>query len=217
MNNRIALVIQAKNITPSQLADELGVQRSGVSHIMTNRNKPSLEFIQKLLKKYPDISMNWILFGEGPMMNPYPVQETVQQVQNAPSVRSSTSKPQMMELFPTDDTLESAEAKDTEESLGENELQDYDNQSSSQENSANISKQEETPEKSASTLSIENLTQTPQSENFIGETKKQNEERVSLQKTKSPDLSVKQDRSVLKIVIFYSDKTFVEYKPGADE
>lgn len=217
MNNRIALVIQAKNITPSQLADELGVQRSGVSHIMTNRNKPSLEFIQKLLKKYPDISTNWILFGEGPMMNPYPGQETVQQVQNAPSVRSSTSKPQMMELFPTDDAIESAEAKETEVFQDEYDSQYSVNQLNDSDYSVNNSIQEEAKEKLESKDEVENVLKNPQPGIFKGETVKPNEADTGLLQTKTPGLPERQDRSVLKIVIFYSDKTFVEYKPGSDD
>ena len=217
MNNRIALVIQAKNITPSQLADELGVQRSGVSHIMTNRNKPSLEFIQKLLKKYPDISTNWILFGEGPMMNPYPGQETVQQVQNAPSVRSSTSKPQMMELFPTDDAIESAEAKETEVFQDENDSQYSVNQLNDSDNSVNNSIHEEAKEKLESIDEVENVLKNPQTGIFNEETVNPNEEDTVLLQTKTPGLPERQDRSVLKIVIFFSDKTFVEYKPGAED
>ena len=217
MNNRIALVIQAKNITPSQLADELGVQRSGVSHIMTNRNKPSLEFIQKLLKKYPDISTNWILFGEGPMMNPYPGQETVQQVQNAPSVRSSTSKPQMMELFPTDDAIESAEAKETEVFQDENDSQYSVNQLNDSDNSVNNSIHEEAKEKLESIDEVENVLKNPQTGIFNEETVKPNEADTVLLQTKTPGLPERQDRSVLKIVIFFSDKTFVEYKPGAED
>jgi transcriptional regulator with XRE-family HTH domain len=217
MNNRIALVIQAKNITPSQLADELGVQRSGVSHIMTNRNKPSLEFIQKLLKKYPDISTNWILFGEGPMMNPYPGQEAVQNIQAAAPVRPLASKPQMMELFPTDDTIESAEAKETEESLDENEFQHTENQLNDSENFVNITRQEKDKEKIESRTEVENVVSNTQSKIFSSETMKPKEVDTDLHKTKTPDMPERQDRSVMKIVIFYSDKTFVEYKPGAED
>lgn len=216
MNNRIALVIQAKNITPSQLADELGVQRSGVSHIMTNRNKPSLEFIQKLLKKYPDISTNWILFGEGPMMNPYPGQEAVQNVQTAATVRPFASKPQMMELFPTDDTIESAEAKETEELLEENEIQHSENQLNDSKNSVNNTILEEDKEKTENRTEVENVVSNPPTKIFAGETMTP-KEAAGLHKTKTPDLPERQDRSVLKIVVFYSDKTFVEYKPGAED
>ncbi|MCX6273232.1 MAG: helix-turn-helix domain-containing protein [Bacteroidetes bacterium] len=67
MVDRIALLLKSKNITASQFADEIGVQRSSISHVLSGRNKPSLEFIQKILKRYSEINPDWLLFGKGPM------------------------------------------------------------------------------------------------------------------------------------------------------
>jgi transcriptional regulator with XRE-family HTH domain len=67
MIDRITLLLKTKNITASQFADEVGVQRSSVSHVLSGRNKPSLDFIQKILKKYPEINPDWLLFGKGAM------------------------------------------------------------------------------------------------------------------------------------------------------
>jgi len=52
-------------LSASQFADKIGVQRSSVSHVLSGRNKPSLEFVQKILLAYPEISSDWILFGTG--------------------------------------------------------------------------------------------------------------------------------------------------------
>ena len=49
--------------TASAFADEIGVQRSSVSHILSGRNKPSLEFIQKLIKCYPKVDAIWLIDG----------------------------------------------------------------------------------------------------------------------------------------------------------
>lgn len=68
MLNRIALILKQKNLTSAKFADEIGVQRSSISHVLSGRNKPGLEFIQKILKTYPEISSDWILFGKGKMM-----------------------------------------------------------------------------------------------------------------------------------------------------
>jgi transcriptional regulator with XRE-family HTH domain len=67
MVDRITLLLKAKNINASQFADEIGVQRSSISHVLSGRNKPSLEFIQKILKRYQEINPDWLLFGKGPM------------------------------------------------------------------------------------------------------------------------------------------------------
>ena len=67
MINRINLILRAKNITARQFAEEIGIQPSGMSHILGGRNNPSLEFISKVLRRYPEIDANWLLLGKGAM------------------------------------------------------------------------------------------------------------------------------------------------------
>lgn len=67
MINRINLILQAKNITAKQFAEEIGIQPSGMSHIMSGRNNPSLEFVNKVIRRYPEIDANWLLLGKGEM------------------------------------------------------------------------------------------------------------------------------------------------------
>ena len=63
MLERILELIKNKKLTPSQFADEIGIQRSGMSHIISGRNNPSLEFVMKVLKRYPEIKPEWLRFG----------------------------------------------------------------------------------------------------------------------------------------------------------
>jgi transcriptional regulator with XRE-family HTH domain len=65
---RIQLILKSKNLSSSQFADEIQVQRSSVSHILTGRNKPSLDFVSKILTSYPEINSDWLLFGKGQMI-----------------------------------------------------------------------------------------------------------------------------------------------------
>lgn len=67
MINRINLILQAKNITARQFAEEIGIQPSGMSHILGGRNNPSLDFVVKVLKRYPEIDAGWLLLGKGAM------------------------------------------------------------------------------------------------------------------------------------------------------
>lgn len=67
MINRINLILQAKNITAKQFAEEIGIQPSGMSHILSGRNNPSLEFVNKVIRRYPEIDANWLLLGKGQM------------------------------------------------------------------------------------------------------------------------------------------------------
>ena len=67
MIDRINLLLQAKNITAKQFAEEIGIQPSGMSHILGGRNNPSLDFVTKVLRRYPEIDAEWLLFGKGAM------------------------------------------------------------------------------------------------------------------------------------------------------
>ncbi len=69
MVNRILEILKYKNISASKFADEIGVQRSSISHIISERNKPSLELIQKILSKYPEISSEWLITGKKTMLD----------------------------------------------------------------------------------------------------------------------------------------------------
>lgn len=68
MVDRIKLLLSVKNLTSAQLAQTLGVQRSGISHILSGRNKPSLDFVLKMMEHFPEINEIWLLKGEGEMM-----------------------------------------------------------------------------------------------------------------------------------------------------
>ena len=64
-SDRIAQIIVHYNISPKDLAELTGVQRSAISHIINGRNKPSVSFISKLTEAFPKLSTNWLLHGKG--------------------------------------------------------------------------------------------------------------------------------------------------------
>ncbi len=68
MKERIESIIRHERLTPSLFADAIGVQRSGISHILSGRNKPSLDFLNKLLSRFPYISGDWLITGQGAML-----------------------------------------------------------------------------------------------------------------------------------------------------
>lgn len=65
--DRLATVIQHENVSAKQFAEEVGIQPGTVSNILNGRNKPSLEVMQKVLKRYPQLSSDWLISGEEPM------------------------------------------------------------------------------------------------------------------------------------------------------
>ena len=60
---RLKKVIEYYDLSASAFADRLGVKRSSISHILSGRNKPSLEFIQKILASFPKVSADWLISG----------------------------------------------------------------------------------------------------------------------------------------------------------
>ncbi len=62
--NRLLEILETKNLSASQFAEKIGVQRSSVSHVLSKRNKPSLDFIIKISKTFDDISLDWLINGD---------------------------------------------------------------------------------------------------------------------------------------------------------
>ena len=67
MKERLLEFLKNENKSSAQLAEEIGVQASGISHILSGRNNASLDFVLKMLEKYPFLSTDWLLFGKGSM------------------------------------------------------------------------------------------------------------------------------------------------------
>jgi len=67
MKERILQFLKSENKSSAQFAEEIGVQPSGISHIISGRNKPSLDFMLKMLDRYQYLSTEWLLFGKGKM------------------------------------------------------------------------------------------------------------------------------------------------------
>lgn len=67
MKTRIEKLLHEVGMSPSLFADAIGVQRATISHILSGRNNPSLDFVQKILSRFPEINPDWILSGKGEM------------------------------------------------------------------------------------------------------------------------------------------------------
>jgi transcriptional regulator with XRE-family HTH domain len=91
MVDRIRLLLQARQLSPTQFADAIGVARPIISHILGGRNKPSLEVVQKIIGAFPDVALPWLLAGQGPMLAQAP--EAVTQPTATTSVSQASSVP----------------------------------------------------------------------------------------------------------------------------
>lgn len=62
---RLEIILDYYGLNASSFADKIGVQRSSMSHLLSGRNKPSLDFVLKILDVFPDVDLYWILNGKG--------------------------------------------------------------------------------------------------------------------------------------------------------
>ena len=67
MNRRLQQFLAAENISQSQFADTIGVARANISHILAGRNKPGFDFIERMARAYPALSLEWLVTGRGRM------------------------------------------------------------------------------------------------------------------------------------------------------
>lgn len=65
MEQRLQLFLQMEQLSQSQFADKMGIQRSGVTHLLSGRNKPSFEFITRMLQTFPTLNAEWLILGKG--------------------------------------------------------------------------------------------------------------------------------------------------------
>jgi transcriptional regulator with XRE-family HTH domain len=63
MTDRFKALLEQLKLTPSEFADRIRVQRSSVSHVLSGRNKPSIDFLEKILIVFPDIDATWLITG----------------------------------------------------------------------------------------------------------------------------------------------------------
>lgn len=62
---RLERLLKYYGMTSSGFADRVEVQRSSISHLLSGRNKPSLDFVLKVIKAFPEVNLYWLLNGKG--------------------------------------------------------------------------------------------------------------------------------------------------------
>ena len=119
---RIEYLINLYMLTPSQFADKTGIQRASVSHILSSRNKPSYEIMQKISLAFPEVNVGWLFMGIGePPHLPDVSQNTAVDDADVSSTASSeapmqkvatTLFPSLMEVEPEPSELHANVARD---------------------------------------------------------------------------------------------------------
>jgi predicted transcriptional regulator len=69
-SKRLQKIIDFYGVTATTFSENLAFNRSTISHLLSGRNKPSLEFVMKVLQTYPEIDLYWLLYGKGSFPTP---------------------------------------------------------------------------------------------------------------------------------------------------
>lgn len=64
---RLEQVIDSEKMTAKQFAQEVGIQAGTISNILSGRNNPSLDVLQRVLNRFRTLSSDWLILGIGPM------------------------------------------------------------------------------------------------------------------------------------------------------
>lgn len=63
--NRLNQIMEYYDLSAASFADQIDVGRSSISHLLSGRNKPSLDFVMKIIKAFPEVELYWLLNGKG--------------------------------------------------------------------------------------------------------------------------------------------------------
>lgn len=214
MENRILKVIDNSGLTASEFALKVGIQSAQISHIKSGRNKVSLEIVQRILANFDEINPDWLILGKGEMYRNST--KTIENQENKHENRPF--QPEMASLFdnptynPTENVKE-IELKDNLEEVVTNE-----------EKNKNEMADENVIDENVSSSSLENKT-FDKKENFDSmdvNMKSSNDDRFKDHQesnqpetqSENPSLNIitsSDQRTVKKIIVFYSDKTYDEF------
>lgn len=213
MIDRINLILKAKNITAKQFAEEIGIQPSGMSHILGGRNNPSLDFVMKVIRRYPEIDINWLMFGKGEMYeNPAtsihalpskPQNAEKQSVVTAPAAQPAESSEPMPDLFSgINNEYQPVQSANTQASATIAQAHEEPRPAPRQPHPADAPVVSQPPAESQPTAPRQAAVAQPQ-ENGVNH----------LSRPVGHEYPILGQKKILKVVILYEDHSFSEYYP----
>lgn len=97
--NRLQKLLEYYDLSASGFAAKIGVQRSSISHILSGRNKPSLDFVMKLLHTFSEVTIEWLIDGIGNFpksditTSPLPLKDAIENTTDSVVEKSAIEKP----------------------------------------------------------------------------------------------------------------------------
>ena len=102
---RIQEIMKYYHISASGFADAMGFGRSSISHILSGRNKPSLDFVMKITDAYPEAEIYWLLYGKGVFPKSEQQNLNIESTKIKPSVDTTPTPPKTQETLSTEQDL----------------------------------------------------------------------------------------------------------------
>jgi transcriptional regulator with XRE-family HTH domain len=156
MKERLLRFLNQQQLSSAKFAEMIGVQPSSVSHILSGRNNPGFDFIQKILRSYPSLNAEWLILGKGDMLKKTDMQGTL-------FMTDSRAGAEAGNFFPVTGQADGSQRGET------------------------------SPE-------FTNVNQTDSFSDYISED--------------STVPNVNNDKTIEKIIVLYTDKSFSEYSPS---
>ncbi|WP_298327187.1 helix-turn-helix transcriptional regulator [uncultured Dokdonia sp.] len=60
---RLQEIMDANELSATAFSEKLHVGRATISHLMAGRNKPSLDFVMTVVATFPEVELQWLLYG----------------------------------------------------------------------------------------------------------------------------------------------------------
>lgn len=223
LTDRVKIVMETEGYSPSTFADMIGVQRPSMSHILSGRNKPSIDIVQKIILSFPQYNPIWLINGTGAMLqldlfeSEDDLREKKDEKSSAKTIAPKKTKPSMKNINFVKEALENNLLDDDFE-------RKINLQTTEQPKNAILLNQPITEASTA--VRSKYINEAPVIEQINFNTPTMNTETITMEEPIVKDQPMKNvntspipplfgitDKKIERIVVFYADKTFSVYNP----
>lgn len=207
MVDRIKQVMEYEQMSPTAFADKININRSSLTHIFSGRNQPSLDVAKKILIAFPEISTEWLIMGMGNMIQEVPAPA------DTPTPVKTVDNMQQTDLFSgTEDGLTDQDVTETTETESIIDGKDVVEQEPAAQKTAPTEPQQAIVEPVNEEVVVNDApTVAPTRPRGRG---RASESHIPASAPRRDRISNSQgDKKLVKIVFFYEDRSFEEYRP----
>jgi transcriptional regulator with XRE-family HTH domain len=114
MVDRIKKIMEYYELSPASFAEQIGINRSNLTHLFSGRNQPSLELAKKILHFYPDIKTEWLIMGVGEMFYNLEDKELRIKMKNEKKQQKEQSEPDLFSIILPKTDIATIDVKENE-------------------------------------------------------------------------------------------------------